>query len=441
MKIGLEIHVPLNTRSKLFCTCPTNFLSAEPNTNVCPVCTGQPGSKPMGLNEKALELGLKIALALNCEISPSFRFLRKHYFYPDLPNNYQRTSEPLGRNGKLGKVRIWEVHIEEDPGRYDLRKGTVDYNRSGIPLVEIVTAPDIGSVEELRDFLRTLYSVLSYLDAIHPEGTLRMDVNISLYDTRVEIKNVNSIHGAVKAVQYEILRQENLRRQGQEIKRETRHYDENHGITIALRTKETAEDYRYVPDPDVPPVDVGRDLVEKVRGEMPELPHERMRRFMEEYGLNRTVAWTLVLDRELGDFFEEMAREMGVEFCVEWCAKILRGELNYRNMRMKDVDRDEVVEVLRAVREEKIGKPAGVEVLRKVLDGEGRARDLLRTYTAPPLEEVVEEVIRENPEAVRDYRSGKKKALDYLVGQVLRKTKGVYDPKKVRERLEVVLRG
>ncbi|HIH64478.1 MAG TPA: Asp-tRNA(Asn)/Glu-tRNA(Gln) amidotransferase subunit GatB, partial [Methanothermobacter thermautotrophicus] len=256
MKCGLEIHVQLDTRSKLFCRCPTDYQEAPPNTNICPVCLNQPGAKPYPPNRSALEGALKIALMLDCRINPEITyFMRKHYNYPDLPSGYQRTSIPVGLEGELNGVRIREVHIEEDPGQYKPDQGTVDFNRSGIPLIEIVTEPDMTSPEEARNFLRELIRVLEYSGCARGEGTMRADVNISLEGgKRVEIKNINSIKGAYKALKFEMIRQKNLLKRGVEVKQETRAFLESQMITVSMRLKEEAEDYRYIPDPDLPPM-------------------------------------------------------------------------------------------------------------------------------------------------------------------------------------------
>ena len=444
VRIGFEIHVQLKTDSKLFCSCSTKFLDAEPNTNVCPVCTAQPGSKPEGINEEVLRKAVQVALALNCKIKTEpLRFLRKHYFYPDLPNNYQRTSEPFAVDGELNGVRIREIHIEEDPGRYELRDGTVDYNRAGVPLIEIVTEPDMHSVEEAREFLKHLRAVLDYLDVIlYPQIGFRVDANVSIEGgERVEIKNINTIHGVVKALRYEISRHKRMLQMGKEIKRETRHWDEVRGITVSLREKETAEDYRYMMDPDIPPYHIDPALVEELRAQMPELPFQKKERLMEQYGIDESTAWTLVLDKELGNLFEALAKSVGAKNAASFCTN-LRGELNYRGIYLSEVPRRERLEKLAELYfGGQITKPVYIEYMRKILDDpsfEPRAQEQL---SDDEIREIARQIIRENAAAVSDYRRGEKKAINYLVGQIVARTKGRADPKRaiqiLREELEL----
>ncbi len=439
VKIGLEIHVQLKTRSKLFCTCPTNFLDVPPNTNVCPICTAQPGAKPMAPNEEAIRKAVRVALALGCRISPSITFLRKHYFYPDLPNNYQRTSTPIAVDGQLGNVRIREIHVEEDPGRYELRDGVVDYNRCGVALIEIVTEPDMHSPKDAAEFLKQLKAVLEYLDVVlYPQVLFRVDANVSVEGgNRVEVKNINSISSVEKALAYEITRQKRLLQMGKTVSRETRHWDETRGITVSLRAKETAEDYRYIPDPDLLPILIPKRLVEEEKRKIPELPHQKEERFVREYGIKKLDAHAMVLDKKLADLFEEFANKYGVNRALEVCMR-LRGELNYRGMGFSEVKGPErVISLLSAYAEGRIPKPLFVNELRKALDDP--------TYL-PKLEEVVVDVeklaldvIQEFPKAVEDYLAGKSAALNFLVGQVLKKARGRADPKEVRETIKRVL--
>ncbi|ODS38280.1 MAG: hypothetical protein A7316_08375 [Candidatus Altiarchaeales archaeon WOR_SM1_86-2] len=312
VRIGLEIHVPLKTKEKLFCDCPTNYYEVgEPNINTCEVCTGMPGAKPFPLNDEALEAAIMISELLNCTVLGKNKFVkRKHYNYPDLPSGYQRTSEPIGVDGYLnigGKdIKFWEVHLEEDPGRYDLETGNVDYNRSGVPLLEVVTAPDLESPEEVRAFLKELINLLKYTERIiDVGGVMRADVNISLEGgNRVEIKNINSIKGAYKAIKYEIIRQKNIRKRGGGVKQETRGFNEKSMVTTPLRTKETAADYRYIPDPDIPPLFIEEEYIEGI--ELPETPQSRMKRLIADFGISGKYAKTLVRDKDMVDFFEEV---------------------------------------------------------------------------------------------------------------------------------------
>jgi len=443
VRIGFEIHVQLKTDSKLFCSCSTRFLDAEPNTNVCPVCTAQPGSKPEGINEEVLRKAVQVALALNCKIKTEpLRFLRKHYFYPDLPNNYQRTSEPFAVEGELNGVRIREIHIEEDPGRYELRDGTVDYNRAGVPLIEIVTEPDMHSVEEAREFLKHLRAVLDYLDVIlYPQIGFRVDANVSIEGgERVEIKNINTIHGVVKALRYEISRHKRMLQMGKEIKRETRHWDEVRGVTVTLREKETAEDYRYMVDPDIPPYHIDPALIEELRAKMPELPFQKKERLMEQYGIDESTAWTLVLDKELGNLFEALAKSVGAKNAASFCTN-LRGELNYRGIYLSEVPRRERLEKLAKLYfSGQITKPVYIEYMRKILDDPSFEPQAQEQLSDDEIREIARQIIEGNAAAVSDYKRGEKKAINYLVGQIVARTKGRADPKRaiqiLREELE-----
>jgi len=438
MKIGFEIHVQLKTQSKLFCSCSTRFLDAAPNTNICPVCTGQPGSKPAGINVEALRKAVLVALALNCKVKEGeVRFLRKHYFYPDLPNNYQRTSEPIAENGQLAGVRIREIHVEEDPGRYELREGTVDYNRSGVPLIEIVTEPDMHSVDEAREFLKQLKAVLDYLDVpLYPEIAFRVDANISLEGgERVEIKNINSIHGVVKALMYEISRQKKLLSAGKKVARETRHWDERRGVTVTLREKETAEDYRYFPDPDIPPFSIPKEMIEEALRTMPELPHQREKRLIETYDIPESAAHTFVLDRLLADLFEDLAKRYSARFALTFCSA-LRGELNYRGKYLEEIaGRERLYTLAELYATGKITKPVFVEQMRRVLDDPTFTPTAVGVLEKEELERIVIKVIEGNKRAVEDYKAGRKEALNFLVGMVLKEVKGKADPKQVRELL------
>lgn len=438
VRIGLEIHVPLKTEEKLFCHCPANYYETEePNVNVCPVCTGMPGAKPFPINSKALMAAILIAKLLNCKIPNKMIFVkRKHYDYPDLPSGYQRTSEPIGINGELSGVRIWEVHLEEDPGRYDLLTGKVDYNRSGAPLVEIVTAPDMKSAEEVREFLKELLNLLRYSEVILDiGGVLRADVNISLEGgSRVEIKNINSIKGAYKAINYEIMRQKNLMKRGIEVRRETRGYNEKSMITFSLRTKETEEDYRYIPDPDIPPLILTSELVDVP---LPETPQLRRERIVKEYGIPEKYAKILVKDKHLADLFEIVAKNIDPNLAASWiCREVLR-QLNYRSIELREskLNAEILEDLLSLLTAKKITENTAKKLLERVIDtGELPSKiveeeNLERVADENLLEAVINEVVAKNEKAVLDYKSGKKEALNFLLGQVMKEMRGKADPK------------
>jgi len=440
--IGFEIHEQLATKTKLFCNCPTNYREVKPNTNVCEVCTGMPGAKPFPPNQKAIDAVIEIALMLNCEIVKEPIYIqRKHYDYPDLPSGYQRTSLPIGKNGELNGIGIWEVHLEEDPGKYDPVTGRVDYNRSGIPLVEIVTAPEIHSPEEAREFLKELVKVLSYTGKVRKEGgTMRMDTNISIEGgARVEIKNINSIKGAYKALKFEITRQKNLIKRGIKIKRETRAFLEEQMITRAMRTKEQAEDYRYIPDPDIPPIVISNEKIEEIRKAMPESPRAKELRFVEQYGISQENAKIIASELELANAFEQVAKQIDPRIAATWFRDELKRVLAYNNLTFAQsgIKPEHIVELLKMIKNDEITQKTGKKVLeilvsqpkspRKIVESLG----LLKIKSEDIVEKAVEEAIAENKQAVKDYLAGKTEALNFIVGQVMRKTKGRAEPKEV----------
>jgi len=454
--VGLEIHVQLATATKLFCGCSTDYRDDGPNTHCCPVCLGLPGSLPR-LNRKAVEYGLLVAKALGMRVLEESEFARKNYFYPDLPKAYQITQydKPLAVEGIIEIeddeghekiVRITRVHLEEDPGRLVHVAGAskyslVDYNRSGIPLLEIVTEPDMRSPQEARRFLNKLRTILEYLGVFDGdrEGSLRVDANISLEGSeRVEVKNISSYKGVEKALTFEVTRQKNLRRRGQTVTRETRHFMEGRGITTSARGKEEEHDYRYFPEPDLRPLRV-TDWVAEI--DLPELPAARKNRFMAQYGISPNHARTLTGDPKLADFYERVA-PVDPALAATWVADTLLGELNYRDMSIAAVPADRIAELLGLLRAETITDRAGVQVLREMLDAcaAGRPcerpaaivkRENLGRTTGDDFAAIVRTVIASNPQAVEDYHAGRKGALNFLVGQVMKETRGRADPREL----------
>jgi len=444
MRIGLEVHVQLKTKSKLFCNCPTD--PAEPNRNICPICLGFPGIRPFP-NEEAILLAFKIAKALNCRILERCFFSRKSYFYPDMPKNYQITQyeAPIGVDGWVDigkKIRIRRVHLEEDPARLVHPGGIggsdhvlIDYNRAGVPLVEIVTEPDFGDVEEVKGFFKKLLSILLHLRAFDPlKCSIRCDVNISLGDTRVEVKNVTGLKHIERAIRYEILRQEKLLKEGKEVKRETRHFDEKTGLTTSLREKEFEDDYGYIFDPDLP-------IIEGIEVEIPELPDRMVERFVEEYGLKEEKAKAIAYEGpDFASFFEEVVKDFGKpEVVASWMLTHLLKCLNFNHMRLEDtsITPKEFVEFLRAMEEERISERYAKEMIKEWVPSGKEVREFLKEMVSEEeLRRAVEEVLREHRKAVEDYKKGKKKALEFLIGQVLRRIGGRADVKEVRRLLE-----
>lgn len=450
-RIGLEIHAQLAVPEKLFCTCSPEYSKNPPNTNICPVCTGQPGSKPALPNRAAIESVLAIVLMLDCTPTKHAVFQRKHYFYPDLPNNYQRTSTPMGVSGMLGGVRIREVHLEEDPGRYDLRRGTVDYNRSGVSLVEIVTEPDMKSVEDASRFLKELTHTLEYLNVVRlGEGSVRIDVNISLKGgDRVEVKNVNSFHGVRSALRYEMVRQHNRLRSGLGIIRETRHFNEEQGITTSLREKETAADYRHIPDPDLPRIMIDPETVNVIRSRIPESPKRRAGRMGSEYGLSLRTASIITKERDFADFFEEAAGLIGqkhkekVRELAAFLSHELRRVLNWNKMMVSDsgIRPVQVCTLVGLVRSRSITRSTAHKMIEELIvspqDPESMVCDknLYRMSEEEKILLAIEQVIESEENAVADWTAGKTESLEFLMGRVMSQTNFRADHKMARELL------
>ncbi|GGL32135.1 aspartyl/glutamyl-tRNA amidotransferase subunit B [Halarchaeum grantii] len=469
--IGLEVHVQLETDTKIFCGCSTDTAGAEPNTHTCPTCLGLPGALPV-LNEGAVEAAVRLGKALHADIPERTRFHRKNYFYPDLPKGFQLTQydAPICQDGELEvrvaderrDIGITRAHLEEDPGSLQHVGGgidtadytKVDYNRAGTPLVEIVTEPDFRSPDETRAFLAKLEEVLEYLGIYDSQrdGSLRVDANISMVPAsdleggvddavlaaanRTEVKNISSHKGAQQALAYEVTRQRNAIKRGREVEQETRHWDESRGITVSMRTKEEEKDYRYFREADLPPLEVS-DWKDEL--DIPELPDARRERFREEYDLSEEAASKLTSTKEVADFFEEIAQEYDPSLAATWVADNLLGELNYRDMAVTDLEGrfDEVTRLVELVAEDEITeKNAREVVLREMLDDGAapdeivEAEDLGKTG-AGEVQAAVEEAIAENPDAVADYEGGDEGALNFLVGQVMQKTGGSADPGQV----------
>ncbi|MGN1363019.1 MAG: Asp-tRNA(Asn)/Glu-tRNA(Gln) amidotransferase subunit GatB [Methanobrevibacter sp.] len=438
MKCGLEIHVQLETKSKLFCNCPTNYKEAPANTNICPVCLNQPGAKPLPTNEKAIENALMISLMLNCKITKDTAyFMRKHYDYPDLPSGYQRTSVPIGYEGELNGVRIREIHMEEDPGQYKPDKGTVDFNRSGIPLIEIVTEPDMHSPEEARNFLKQLIRILEYSGGARGEGTMRADVNVSIEGgNRVEMKNINSIKGAYRALKYEVVRQKNNMKRGIEIKQETRAYLESQMITVSMRSKENADDYRFIPDPDLPPMEIQDEEIKEIAETMPEAPYNKAKRFVSEYGIDQETATVLTSELDLADTYEEVAKKVDPKYSANWMRDELKRVLTYNKITFADseIAAKDIIELINLLLNKEITVKAGQRIVEKMPNNEkspkeiGEELGLMGVVEEDAILNAAKKAIEENPKAVNDYKDGQKASINFLVGQVMRFTKGKADP-------------
>ncbi len=468
--IGLEVHVELKTNTKIFCNSSTQF-GADPNHHTCPVCLGLPGALPV-VNKKVVEYAIKAGLALNCKIASFSKFDRKNYFYPDLSKNYQTSQYdlPIAEHGYIDievdgnnkRIGITRVHMEEDAGKL-VHQGTisstpyslVDYNRAGVPLIEIVSEPDIRSPEEAVAYLEKLKAIIQYTgisDCKMQEGSLRCDANVSVrpvgqkeFGTRTELKNMNSFKALQKALAYEIERHIEILEEGGQVIQETRSWDESKGITISLRSKEEAHDYRYFPDPDLAPLVISRDWVEEISATLPELPDQRKARFIEQYGIPQYDASVLTSSREMADYYEQCVKLFNNPKVVSnWMMGDFLRMMNASGVEITGVriKPEHLARMLKLLDEGtisgKIAKTVFEEMFKTGKDPEAivKEKGLVQISDESAIEAVVDEVIAANPKSVGDYRSGKEKALGFLVGQVMKATKGKANPGLVNKLLK-----
>lgn len=464
--IGLEIHVELKTKTKMFCHCKNEF-GEEANTNVCPICLGLPGALPQ-VNEEAINYAIKAGLAMNCNIHQHTRFDRKSYFYADLVKGYQITQDELplcyegyvnieDEDGNDKKIRLIRIHVEEDTGKSlhtDKGETLLDYNRSGVPLIEIVTYPDMNSAKEAREFLEKLKATVIYLgvsDGKMEEGSLRCDVNVNVVDSETgvktnisEIKNIGSFRGVEKAIEFEVSRHIALLEKGENTKKETRRWDELKGKSILMREKIKANDYRYAPDGDIPPMDISDEMIDAVRKEMPELPDEKVARLMKDYGISKDDAKTLSLDVSLANYYEELAKKVGDNtLALNWLLGDVLRRLKEDN---KNVDQmpfaiEDLEKLLTLVKTNKINNNAGKKVLQEMFkapeDPEAIVKrlGLVQVTDEGAIEAVVDKVLEANPQSIEDFKNGKSRAFGFLVGQVMKEMKGKGNPQIINELL------
>lgn len=464
--IGLEVHTELHTATKIFCNCKTSF-GADPNTNVCPVCLGLPGVLPV-LNKKVLEFAVRAGLALNCEISRFSKFDRKNYYYPDLPKNFQTSQFDLPIcehgyldvevDGEVSRIRITRAHMEEDAGKL-VHHGSsittadyslVDYNRTGTSLLEIVSEPDMRSAKQAVAYMEKMRAILQYCgisDCRMEEGSLRCDANVSVrpvgqkeLGTKTEIKNINSFKGVERAIEYEALRQAEILEAGGTIKQETRTWDENEGVTKSMRSKEEANDYRYFPEPDLVPFTVSDEYIENIRKTLPELPDARKARYMESYGLSAYDAAYVTSDKDRADFFETMVKAgADAKEACNWLMGELAGKLSENGLEIKDskVTPEAMAELLKLITKGtisgKIAKKIFPEMWETGKSAETIVKEqgLVQISDTGALEAMVDEAIAENPKAVADFKSGNKKAMGAMIGQIMKKSHGKANPRMV----------
>ena len=465
--IGLEVHLHLKTRTKAFCGCSTEF-GKEPNTQVCPVCLGFPGSLP-AYNKTALDFAVKVALALNCIIQEFTKFDRKNYFYPDLPKNYQISQYdlPLSRNGYLDivvgtenrRIGITRVHMEEDAGKliHEEEESLVDFNRAGIPLLEIVSEPDLKSPQEAYEYLNTLKSLIEYLDVSDcdmEKGSLRCDANVSIRNpgesklgTKTELKNVNSFKAVRDALAYEIERQSEVMDSGGKISQETLLWDPDTMKTASMRTKEEAQDYRYFPEPDLPPFIMKEGVIEQIRKSIPELPREKMQRLMKDFALTEYDAKLLVSSKKDAVFSEECIKEYkgkDKKMAANWLIGPMLSEANNRNCGISELKITPValIELIGFVERQEISNLSAKAVLTEIIETGKTATQIIKEKgfiqisDTSSLEKIAEEVIRENEKSVADFKAGKQNAVMFLVGQVMKRSQGKANPKVVQEILK-----
>lgn len=449
-KIGLEIHGYINTKEKLFCNCKVeeDKKGIIPNSNICPICTGQPGSKPLMTNKEAIKKATQIALILGCKINEKLTWQRKHYSWPDNPKGYQTTlsgphAKPNGEHGKFLGIKITECHLEEDPAAWNPENGEIDYNRSGYPLIEIVTEPDFKDSEQVIDWLKNLLSNLNYIKAITRKSGIKADVNISIDGgERVELKNINSLKKIKDAIEVEIKRQEKELPKIQE----TRMYDEKHKKTKLMRTKENAMDYRFISDPDLPQIVLTKEEIKKIKDKLPELPLEKLKKIIEEHKIDKKSARILTKNVDLTILFEEIVKKIPAEIVTPWVTVELLGMLNYNKIELEDIEinPEHFIHLLQSIKNKKITELQGKDILRSWKNNSFNPQEKIeqnkKIDNIDEIESLAKQVIKENKKAVEDYKKGEEKSINFLIGQVMKVSNKRADFKHAKEILEKLLK-
>ena len=458
--IGLEVHAELLTKSKMFCGCEVvDSLTAKPNRYICPVCTGQPGALPV-LNKKAIELAVRVGLALDCKIHQESIFARKNYFYPDLPKGYQisQYDQPLATDGKIqivtetGKkeVRIRRVHLEEDTGKLSHADGNsfIDYNRSGVPLLEIVTEPDLRSPEEVKAYATKLHAILRYLDVNSGDmekGVIRFEANVSVreegshqFNTRTEIKNLNSFRALVQGTEYEIKRQSEIYSRGGIVEQETLGFNEATGKTYSQRGKESAHDYRYFPEPDLPPLVLDSAWIESIRARLPELPEAKTRRIIDEYQLTSQEARLLTSEKALADYFEDVVSrsKSPPKTISSWIAGEFMRKINDLNIDVTNISTpaEDLAQLIDMVTEKSVSANSAKVVLGEMFKSGGKPQEIVKEKNLAQvsdeglIQETITKILNDNPKELEQYLAGKETLQQWFMGQVARATKGKADP-------------
>lgn len=446
VKIGLEIHGYLNTQKKLFCNCDAIHGSkfAKPNTNICPICTGQPGAKPMLPNDEAIIRSTQIALVLNCKVNEEICFYRKHYSWPDLPKGYQNTisgphAKTNGEKGNFLGIGIWECHLEEDPAAWNPQTGEVDYNRSGSPLIEIVTAPDFESSLQVVEWLKQLIATLDYIKAIDKNAGIKADVNVSIKGgERVELKNINSLQNIKNAIDVEIKRQE------KELPKEkhTRRFDSKKMQTVVMRTKENANDYRFIVDPDLPLIKIEKSEIEKLKKELPETPKEKLEKLIKTYKIPEDNAQILTKKLEIVEFFEKIILKVDSKLAIRYVTEELLSVLNYNKKELDEVNilPEHFITLLKSIEENKITELNAKDILRSWKENSFDPTEEIKNKESisdfSQIEEIAKKIILENEKAVSDYKNGEERSINFLIGKLMQATNKRADYKTAKEVLE-----
>ncbi len=455
VKIGLEIHGYLQSEEKLFCSCKALHGSkvSSPNTNICPICTGQPGSKPMLPNSTAIRKIIQIALLFNCKINEELIWQRKHYSWPDLPKGYQNTISgtyaiPVGTKGKFNEIGITEVHIEEDPAAWNPQTGEVDYNRSGFPLVEIVTDPDFTSSDQVGEWLNSMLHALSYIKAIDKSMGIKADVNVSLpykKGERVELKNINSIENIKNAIEVEVARQI---KEGPVRIQETRTYDSENQITSLMRTKEQAADYRFITEPDLPIVKISKSRIKEIEKDIPESPQEKLKTLIKKYKIDEKSAEILIKNIDIIEFFEEVIQKIPKEIAVPWTTIELLRILNYNKTTLDNPDVEikpqHFIQLLKLVENKSITPLKAKEILNKFVPKSfsplQEAKTQSKITNEKELEEFCKQAIKNNPKATQDFKGGQQNSLNFLIGDIMKQSSKRADYNLTRKILEKLLK-
>lgn len=463
--MGLEVHAELSTKTKIFCSCPTEF-GADPNTHVCPVCMAMPGALPV-LNEKVVEYAVKAGLATNCEIAMDSKNDRKNYFYPDLPKSYQisQFDKPLcehgyveieDEDGSKKKIRLTRIHIEEDAGKLNHNEfgggSLVDLNRAGVPLIEIVSEPDLRSAKEAEEYLKKLKSILEYIevsDCKMQEGSLRADVNVSVrkkgateYGTRTEMKNMNSFRSIVRAIEYEADRQIDVLEDGGKIEQETLRWDDVSGRTFPMRDKEDAQDYRYFPDPDLVAICLSKEYIENIKNNLPELPESRKKRYLNEFGLSEKDSNMLTASKYLSNLFEGAEKICkNAKAVANWLLSDVSRILNEKEMEADKIQftAEQLAKMIVLIDKGTISSAIGKKVLEELFENPKDPEEIIKEKgwiqisDEGAIKEVVLKILEANPQSIADFKAGKDKAVGFLVGQAMKETKGKANPQMLNK--------